>query len=248
MRRLLVFQHVPYEILGNLDPLLRAAGFRIRYVNFGRQPEARPDISRYHGLIVLGGPMNVDQADRHPHLLTEVELIQHMIEAGKPVLGICLGAQLIARALGAEVRKNPTKEIGWYPLTPTAAGRKDPLFDHFDDNQMIFQWHGDTFDIPHGAEHLATSPDCINQAFRYSDNVYGLQFHLEVDKAMIMSWLHRPAMAAEATELGGTEYGEQVAADTLSHIDHSVSLGNQVFGEFIQRFHTHPRRTALPSR
>jgi len=248
MRRLLVFQHVPYEILGNLDPLLRAAGFRIRYVNFGRQPEARPDISRYHGLIVLGVPMNCDQFDRHPHLATEIESIQQTIEAGKPVLGICLGAQLIARALGARVMANQTKEIGWYELNPTEAGRDDPLFAHFDDSQMIFQWHGDTFEIPHGATHLATSPECRNQAFRYSDNVYGLQFHLEVDEPMILRWLHTPAMASEAINLGGEEHPNTISASTKLHIDQSVTLGNRVFGEFIHRFHTHPRRTPLPSR
>ncbi len=153
MRRLLVFQHVPYEILGNLDPLLRAAGFRIRYVNFDRQPDAKPDISRYHGLIVLGGPMNCDQFERYPYLETEIEVIRQTIEEGKPILGICLGAQLIARALGARVKPNKTKEIGWYELNPTEAGHNDPLFAHFEASQMIFQWHGDTFDIPHGATH-----------------------------------------------------------------------------------------------
>ena len=248
MRRLLVFQHVPYEILGNLDPLLRDAGFRIRYVNFGRQPDAKPDLSRYHGLIVLGGPMNCDQSDRYPHLATEIEAIRAAIDAGKPVLGICLGAQLIARALGARVEPNATKEIGWYPLQPTAAGREDPLFKFFTDTQMIFQWHGDTFAIPSGATHLATSPDCSNQAFRYGDNVYGLQFHLEVDEPMILRWLRTDSMAREAREIGGAEYIDKIAADTKTHIDHSVALGERIFGEFIRRFHAHPKRSALPSR
>ena len=248
MRRLAVFQHVPYEILGTLDPLLRDAAFRIRYINFGRQPDARPDISRYHGLIILGGPMNCDQYDRHPHLETEIELIRQTIEEGKPVLGICLGAQLVARALGARVMRNKTKEIGWYELNPTEAGHKDPLFAHFEDSQMIFQWHGDTFDLPHGTIHLATSPDCQNQAFRYGDNVYGLQFHLEVDEAMILRWLHTPSMAREAVELGGAEHPKNIGKETKRHIDQSVALGNRVFGEFIHRFHTHPRRAALPSR
>lgn len=248
MRRLLVFKHVPYEILGNLDPLLRAAGFRIRYVNFGRQPESRPDISKYHGLIVLGGPMNCDESDRYPHLATEIDLIQQAIEEGKPVLGICLGAQLIARALGGRVTRNKTREIGWYELNPTAAAHDDPLFSHFDASQMIFQWHGDTFDIPPGATHLASSPDCRNQAFRYRDNVYGLQFHLEVDEPMILRWLQRPAMAREAIDVGGDDHPKRIGAETKLHIDQSVDLGNRVFGEFIHRFHTHPRRTALPSR
>ena len=248
MRRLLIFQHVPYEILGTLDPLLRDAGFRIRYINFGRQPEAKPDITNYDGLIVLGGPMNCDQSDRYPHLDTEIELIRQSIDSGKPVLGICLGAQLIARALGASVSPNQPKEIGWYELNPTKAGSTDPLFQHFGDTQMIFQWHGDMFDIPDGATHLATSPDCKNQAFRYNDNVYGLQFHLEVDAAMIERWLHTPSMAREAMEVGGEDSPEQISTATKQHIDQSVALGNRIFGEFIHRFHAHPRRTTLPSR
>lgn len=248
MRRLLIFQHVPYEILGTLDPLLRDAGFRIRYINFGRQPDAKPDITNYDGLIVLGGPMNCDQSDRYPHLDTEIELIRQTIDSGKPVLGICLGAQLIARALGASVSPNRPKEIGWHALNPTKAGSTDPLFQHFGDTQMIFQWHGDMFDIPHGATHLATSPGCKNQAFRYNDNVYGLQFHLEVDAAMIERWLHTPSMAREAMEIGGEDHPEQISAATKHHIDQSVAFGNRIFGEFIHRFHPHPRRTKLPSR
>lgn len=248
MRRLLVFQHVPYEILGELDPLLRASRFRIRYVNFGREPDARPNLSRYSGLIVLGGPMNCDQADRHPHLATEIEVIQQAIRDGKPVLGICLGAQLIARALGARVRKNPVTEIGWYELNPTPEGRKDPLCGKFADSQQIFQWHGDTFDIPHGAVHLATSPDCENQAFRFKHNVYGFQFHLEVDEPMILRWLHTPAMAHEIEQSGGRRRREEIRRHTRAHIDRSMALGNAVFGEFIHLFDRPPKRTTLPSR
>jgi len=240
MRRLLIFQHVPYEILGTLDPLLRKAEFDLCYVNFDQQPNARPDVTQYDGLIVLGGPMNCDESDRYPHLATEIELIRQSIDEGKPVLGICLGAQLIARALGARVTPNETKEIGWYELNPTTAGRTDALFAHFDASQMIFQWHGDRFDIPQGATHLATSPDCPSQAFRYHDNVYALQFHLEVDAPMIHRWLQEPTMVREAISVGGEGYPQQIDAATKLHIDPSVALGNRVFGEFIHRFHTRP--------
>ena len=248
MKRLAVFQHVPHEILGNLDPLLRASGFRIRYLNFGRQPDARPDISRYHGLIVLGGPMNCDESDRYPHLTTEIELIQEAISTGKPVLGICLGAQLIARALGARVSKNPVKEIGWYDLSPTIAGKSDPLFQALATKQKIFQWHGDTFEIPDGAVHLAASPDCRNQAFRFGDYVYGLQFHLEVDEPMIRRWLHTPLNAREIENLGGDEFVDKVQRETHACIDESIALGDRMFSEFIRLFHSRPQRMALPSR
>ena len=248
MRRLLVFQHVPYEILGTLDPLLRASRFRIRYVNFGREPDAIPDISRYNGLIVLGGPMNCDEVDRHPHLATEIDAIRAAIHEGKPVLGVCLGAQLIARALGARVQKNPVKEIGWYELNPTDEGKKDPLIGEFANTQQIFQWHGDTFEIPHGAAHLATSPDCRNQAFRFKHNVYGFQFHLEVDEPMILRWLHTRSMATEATAAGGNGRIDEIRAETGQHIERSIELGNRIFGEFIHLFDRPPKRTTLPSR
>ena len=248
MRRLLVFQHVPHEILGTLDPLLRDQGFRIRYVNFGRHPDAVPNLDRYHGLIVLGGPMNCDQVARHRHLATEVAAIQTAIRDGKPVLGICLGSQLLARALGAPVMRHHTREIGWYDVAPTEHGLADPLFRHFRGTEKIFQWHGDTFAIPHGAVHLATSPACANQAFRYGHNVYGLQFHLEVDEPMIHRWLQAPSNRRELAELAGVIDPEVIARDTPAHVPRSRELGDAVFGDFIRLFQTRRRRTVLPSR
>ena len=245
---MLVFQHVPYEILGTLDPLLRDHGFRIRYVNFGRHPDAVPNLDRYHGLIVLGGPMNCDQVARHRHLATEVAAIQTAIRDGKPVLGICLGSQLLARALGAPVMRHHTREIGWYDVAPTEHGLADPLFRHFRASEKIFQWHGDTFAIPHGAVHLATSPACANQAFRYGHNVYGLQFHLEVDEPMIHRWLQAPANRRELAELRGTIDPDLIGRDTPAHVPRSRELGDAVFSEFIHLFQARRRRTVLPSR
>src|SRR6266542_2726158 len=132
MPKLLVCQHVPYEPLGTLDPKLRRSGFRIRYVNFGRDPHARPTLEGYAGLVVLGGPMNVDQVDRHPHLATEVELVLEAIDRQIPVLGVCLGAQLIAKALGAAVRAGAKKEIGWHDVALTEVGGSDPLLGHLE--------------------------------------------------------------------------------------------------------------------
>lgn len=248
MQRILVFQHVAHEILGTLDPLLRDAGFRIRYVNFSRQADERPEVDRYHGLVILGGPMNCDETARYPHLAIEVAAIRTAIERGMPVLGICLGAQLIARALGARVVPNEVKEIGWYDLTPTAEGMHDSLFRHFAATEKIFQWHGDTFEIPHGAVHLASSPTCRNQSFRFGDNVYGLQFHLEVDEALITRWLHTPVMSREIECLGAGFLPEQILQDTRRYMPRSLALGTAVFGEYIGRFHSRRRRVMLSSR
>ena len=248
MRKLLVFQHVPSEPLGTLDGQFKAAGFRVRYINFSRLAEARPDVRRYHGLVVLGGPMGADQSDRYPHLEVEKDAIRWAVDAGIPVLGICLGAQLIASALGAQVRRNPVTEIGWFDVEPTAAGRDDALFSKFNGAEKIFQWHGDTFSLPHGAQHLAESEACANQAFRFGDSVYGLQFHLEVDQALIERWLRTPVHVRELAGRGTTMNTERIRADTAEFIDRSMALSEALFGEFIERFYSRRRRIALPSR
>ena len=248
MRRILVFQHVAWELLGTLNPLLKQAGFRIRYVNFERHPDAEPNLRKYNGLVVLGGPMNVDQVDEYPHLETETRLIRDAIARRIPVLGICLGAQLIAHALGARVYANGEKEIGWYDLSLTDTGREDPLLRGLGASERIFQWHGDTFDLPVGAEHLASSPTCTNQAFRYGDLVYGLQFHLEADQPMIERWLDVPVHREELAQLGGRIDPDQIRQETPTRIDHSMALSHKVFGAFIDLFGIPPRKRLLRSR
>ncbi len=249
MRKILVCQHVPYEILGTLDPLLRNAGYRIKYVNFGRDPHARPELDGYHGLIVLGGPMNVDQAAAYPHIATEIDLVKCAVDRGLPVLGICLGAQIISSALGGEVFDGVDKEIGWYDVSLTEAGKGDPVFLAATHTEKIFQWHGQTFSLPDGAVHLASSQLCANQAFRYGDNVYGFQFHLEVDEPMIARWLRVPAHVAEIEALGGVIDPERIREDTPSHIDRLKELSDGTFGAVIELFGRRERRhVVLPSR
>ena len=248
MPRLLVFQHVAHEILGTLDPLLRDAGFRIKYVNFERHPDAEPNLEGYDGLIVLGGPMNVDEVESYPNLKTEVDLIKLAIEKEMPVLGVCLGSQLLAKALGAKVTKNSEKEIGWYDVSPTGEGLEDSLLSNFTQTEKIFQWHGDTFDLPKGAMLLASSPLCKNQAFRYGDKVYGFQFHLEVDKPMIERWLQVPENKKEIEDLRGKIDPEQIKADTPEYISRLNDLSNLVFNNFLELFGYNKKRQTLPSR
>lgn len=248
MPKLLVFHHVPHELLGTLNPLLKEAGFRIKYVNFGRENYKIPDLDGYDGLIVLGGPMNVDEVEEYPYLIPELKAIEQAIDLEKPVLGICLGSQLIAKVLGAQVRKNKTKEIGWYDVMPTKEGKNDPLLSKLNDIEKIFQWHGDTFDIPDGAVHLARSVDCENQAFKYGDNIYGFQFHLEVDKPMIKRWLIDPVNVKELEGLAGVIDPEEIKRETDIHIDRLKELGGSVFDEFIKILSPKERNYVLPSR
>ena len=155
--------------------------------------DAVPDLSPFTHLVIMGGPMAVYEMDRYPYLKNEVQLISAAIKANKHVLGVCLGAQMVAHALGARVYAGERKEIGWYEVAITPEGMKDPLMSSLalDGKSLaqVFQWHGDTFDLPSGAERLASSNLYPNQAFRYSDRVFALQFHIEVTPAIVFDWL-----------------------------------------------------------
>jgi len=246
--KILVFQHVPYEPLGTLHPLLKEAGFRIRYVNFGRDPNQRPSLDKYEALIVLGGPMNAHQIDTWPNLLTEVDVIREAVASGMSVLGICLGAQLLAKALGGRVSRNARREIGWYDVQLTDAGRSDPVISTFAGTQRVFQWHEDGISLPEGADHLATSPASPVQAFRFGEHAYGFQFHLEVDASLVERWLtvadNQPLLAEEA----GRVDPEAIRRQTARRIDELQALSRRTFSRWIERFDIAPRRRALPSR
>lgn len=242
MSRILVFQHVAAEPLGTLDPLIRRRGHRVKFVNFERQPDARPRLERYKGLIVLGGPMNVEDREQRAHLQTEIETIGEALAQGKPVLGICLGAQLLAHALGGEVRRNRVSEIGWYDLATTDAGRSDPVFAPLGEAAPIFQWHGYTFDLPAGATHLARTATCENQAFRHGDNAYGFQFHLEMDKALIERWLNLPAYRNELIAAGLGRDADTIRADTFARIEAMQDKAHEVFNNFLDLIGTPARR------
>lgn len=246
--KVLVFQHVPFEPLGTLDPLLKEHGFRIRYVNFSRDPAQRPRLAGYDALIVLGGPMNVDEVGDYPNLATEVELIREALERGRHVLGICLGAQLLAKALGGVVAPNGAHEIGWHEVRLTADGETDPVLSALDSPAPLFHWHGDRFELPPGASHLAESALCANQAFRYGELALGLQFHLEVDRALIERWLTVPVNRRLLAGLQGRVDPEAIRRETPALIAALEARSRRVFGRWIEQFGLPRRRRALPSR
>jgi GMP synthase (glutamine-hydrolysing) len=248
MPRLLVFQHVAAEPLGTLDALIRARGHRIRFHNFERHPDAEPNVDRYRGLVVLGGPMNVEDQHRRPHLKTELVAIESALKQDKPVLGICLGAQLLAHVLGAPVRRHEQHEIGWYDLLTTEAGRSDPVLGVLGECAPVFQWHGRTYDLPAGAQQLARTETCEQQAFRFGASAYGFQFHLEADAALIERWLELPDHRDELERAGLGRSEEMIRAATASLIARAQRLADRAFNNFLDLVGRPNRRTALPSR
>lgn len=184
--QVLVVQNIDIEGPGLLRPEMEKADWQID-IRLMDRPEAYlpGSLDGYHALVVLGGPMNVYEGELHPYLRQVEQLIREAMQKDLPVLGICLGGQLIAKALGAAVTRNQVQEIGWYRLNLTAGSRQAPLFAGLPDEFPVFQWHGDTFDLPAGAVHLAETAQCRNQAFWYGRNVYALQFHLEVTPEII---------------------------------------------------------------
>lgn len=194
----LVFRHAPLEGIGLIADALERHHIASRTADLYLDHAAAPDIADAAGLILMGGPMSAN--DDLPWLRHEIGAIQQAVQRAIPVLGVCLGAQLIARALGARVYRNPKKEIGWSRLDWTEAAQDDPLFTGFRDPETVFQWHAETFDLPAGAELLAHGDVCRNQALRAHGNVYALQFHLEVTPEIVADWLRQDAACGELRE------------------------------------------------
>ena len=248
MARVLVLQHVAAEPLGLLDPMLRERGHRIRYVNFARDPEAVPRLDRYQALIVLGGPMQVDDADTHPHLMTECRLIEQAMAADMPLLGICLGAQLMAHVLGAPVGPCDEPEIGWYDIKPTNVTSHDPVLCPLEDQQPVYQWHHWGFDCPADSVSLAVSDQSGCQAFRHGDRAWGFQFHLELDERLIRRWLTLPFYRNDLVRSGLKKTPEDLRADTHRLLPQSLQLAEAVFGNWLQCVGEPQRRIVLGSR
>lgn len=184
---ILVFQHEPDDGPGYLGEALLRRGARLDVVLLDAD-DAIPDISNYDMLLVMGGVMNVYQVDKYPWLVEETRVIRQAVDTDKAVLGVCLGGQLLARALGAQVRLGAATEVGLTPITFTEKGKTDPLFEGLPQIEAV-EWHDDTFDIPAGAVPLARSDGCPNQAFRFGERAYGLQFHPEVSPDMLAEWI-----------------------------------------------------------
>lgn len=182
--RIQIFQHVPFEGSAAIRQWAARRGYPITKTHLYAQSKLAV-LHDFDCLIVLGGPMGANDDNRYPWLTQEKRLIEAAIRAKKKVLGICLGAQLVARVLGADVRQNDYKEIGWFPLVFTDEALGSSPFKGFPQSLKVMHWHGDTFDLPSGCIHIASSQACLNQGFMSPDgNILGLQFHMEWDREM----------------------------------------------------------------
>lgn len=183
-----VLRHVEFEHLGILGPLLAGRGFHIAYHDAPVQDLRGSQIEAADLLVVLGGPIGVYEQTLYPFLTEELRLIERRLASGRPFIGICLGAQLIAHALGARVYPGTAKEIGFAPVTLTEPGRGSVLA-RLGENLPVLHWHGDTFDLPGSAVRLASTTITPNQAFSVGDVVLALQFHIEAETGEIERWL-----------------------------------------------------------
>jgi GMP synthase (glutamine-hydrolysing) len=192
----LIIKNIQTEGPGTIEEFLRKEDIPFHIVELG-SGQIPPPLESFNTLVMLGGPMGVNDMETYPHLMAGSRIIREAINRDLRVLGICLGSQMIAHCLGADVYSGPEKEIGWYHIELTGDGLKDPLMrklaihpgvGDFWRKFMVFHWHGDTFNLPPGATLLASSARYKNQAFRFGNNIYGFQFHVEVTKDMIMHW------------------------------------------------------------
>lgn len=185
--RWLVLQHVAWEGPGLIASVARSRGLPVNVHRLDLNP-AIPPSEDLGGLIVMGGPMGAYETDKHPFIEPECALISQMVGSGRPVLGVCLGAQLLAKALGAHVFPGPASEIGFGSVQLAPGASDDPVFAGCDAEIPVFHWHGDTFDLPAGATLLASSSNYAHQAFRVGPRAYALQFHLEPDPETWSAW------------------------------------------------------------
>jgi GMP synthase-like glutamine amidotransferase len=232
--RLHYLQHVPFEDPANILPWAAAHGFPVTGTRLDLG-QILPPPDEYDWLIVMGGPMNVHEESRYPWLREERQCIAQAVAGGKRVLGICLGAQLIAAVLGAKVFANAEREIGWFPVQLTAEAGSSTLFSNLPDTFQAFHWHGDTFQLPAGAIRLAESAACLNQAFEYDrGRVLGLQFHLESSLASINRLIENcgeelteaPFIQSADEMLGHIEYVSGITAIMKVVLDNMVSCGS----------------------
>jgi GMP synthase (glutamine-hydrolysing) len=222
---ILALQHAAVELPSRAGDVIVGAGAELQVVATHAGQPVPVSIGDHAGLLVMGGPMGVYEADRHPHLHAERALIEDALSRGVPVLGVCLGSQLLASVLGAHVRPGPRKEIGWYDVSLSPAAKADPLFGAAPRAFTALHWHGDIFDLPPGAVGLARSELTEHQAFSFGESAWGILFHLEVSSRQLDDMTS--AFADELAQAGVSR--DQIAAGWPTHGPSLEALGDLVF-------------------
>ena len=230
MKTAIAFRHVAFEHLGNLEQALRARGFDIRYVDTPVDDIDAIDPAGVDLAVVLGGPIGAYENDAYPFLKDELTWIERRLAADKPILGVCLGAQMVARVLGARVYPGHTKEIGWGAITLTDEGARSCLAPLGEADIRILHWHGDTFDLPDGAVRLAANENYDNQAFAFGRRVLGVQFHIDLRPDEIEHWL--VGHAAEIAATAGASV-DAIRRDTLDWGPRLVPVSAEILNTWL---------------
>jgi GMP synthase (glutamine-hydrolysing) len=219
MKYVNVIRHVAFEDLGCFADVLAARGIEAHYIEAPTADLGRLAADSDEPLVILGGPISVNDTADYPFLQQEITLLERRLALDKPTLGICLGAQLMAKALGANVYPGPAKEIGWYPLNLTEAGHHAGLGMLIENDVRMLHWHGETFELPKAARHLAASALYRNQAFAYGDHALALQFHAECTASGLERWYvghvaeisHTPPLSVAALRADAQQYAPTAA-------------------------------------
>lgn len=228
MKHVIVVQHIQCEAPGTIAEVLEGRGIPVRTVRVFDAEPVPPETGEAAGLVVMGGPMSVYEQARYPFLRDETRLLEAALRAEIPVLGVCLGSQLLASVLGADVRPGVQKEIGWHPVWLSRAAVDDPLWKTAEPRFTGFHWHGDIFDLPAGAVSLASSELTACQAFRYGQNAYGLLFHMEVTEKIISDMVRDCSDELRQAAVNGGE----ILAKRSEFLPKLQELGPSVFGRW----------------
>lgn len=232
--RFLVLQHIACEHPGVFADFLRERRIETHTAEL-EAGDSIPDPAEFDALLVFGGPMGVYEGERYPWLGPEIDAIGRAVARGVPTLGVCLGAQLLAAALGARVYPASAPEIGILEVELTPEGARDPLFAGFPRRHRVFQWHGDTFDLPEGALWLARSEVCPHQAFRHGERAYGLQYHVEVTPEMVAEWGAVEPYCASLRAAKGTDDVGPLVESTDRHRHELIGWARRIFSNFLGR-------------